>query len=279
MRAAIFALAATAVVIVSFQTGGTLRSQTAPRPMPIVGANPQAGTLNATLWMRTSGEYRALCLQTYRMALDSLRRIKAATPENELVGKKWAVVMDLDETVLDNSLFQSGIIVRGEHFTDEAFNHWIRVNQQQVHLVPGSKEFIDAAVGMGARVHYITNRPETERAATIATLQRLGVAAGDDVSDRLQMRQGSSLKDERRAAVAKDHRVLMFVGDNLADFSDEFNPKNFANATDPLAERLNAVDSRKDKWGAEWIVLPNPVYGDWTKPISWKSPEAALLRP
>lgn len=248
--------------------------------MPIVGTNPQAGTLNATLWMRTSGEYRALCLQTYRLATESLKRLHAIAPtEVDRVGKKLAVVLDLDETVFDNSLFQSGVILRSERFSDEAFNRWIDEHRDDVALVPGSKGFIGAAESLGLRIYYITNRPESARSATVATLQRLGVAAGDDVSGRLLMRADTSLKDARRSEVTASNFVLMLVGDNLADFSDEFNPKNFAKAADPIAGRLNAVEGRAQKWGAEWIVLPNPVYGDWTKPIEWKDPAGALLRP
>lgn len=253
-----------------------LHSQTAPQAGNIVGANPQAGTLNATLWMRTAGEYRALCLQSFRLSLGSLKQIHAAVAASS--DKPLAVVMDLDETVLDNSLFQSGVILRGEYFSDEAFNRWIRERQEDVALVPGAKAFIEAAVGMGCKVHFVTNRPEAERDCTAATLRRLGAAAGDDVEHRLWMRKDTSLKDPRRAAIAANHRILMLVGDNLADFSDEFNPKHFSKSSDPVGERLAAVEKRSDKWGVEWIVLPNPVYGDWTKPIDWKDPRGALIR-
>ena len=72
---------------------GYLAAPDAPPP------NPQERGLDANLWMQTSGEYRACCLQTYRFAAERLRdKLKRTTPE----GKPLAVVMDLDETVLDD---------------------------------------------------------------------------------------------------------------------------------------------------------------------------------
>ncbi len=53
------------------------------------------------------------------------------------------------------------------------------------------------------------------------------------------------------------HDVVMYLGDNLGDFSDVF-----ANAENAI-QRSELISQYSSKWGKEWIVFPNAVYGDW----------------
>jgi predicted secreted acid phosphatase len=83
--------------------------------------------------------------------------------------------------------------------------------------------------------------------------------------------KGKRDKEERRQRVRADFRVVMLVGDTLSDFASDFEPAK-ADAGDPKA-LLDAINDRnakvekthRGKWGAEWIVLPNPSYGEWTR--------------
>ena len=53
-----------------------------------------------------------------------------------------------------------------------------------------------------------------------------------------------------------EHYVAMLCGDDLNDISDIFS----ASGVDAVGRVKLAIDN-EDKWGAEWIVLPNGVYG------------------
>src|SRR6266542_5713758 len=51
-------------------------------------------------YVRDSEEYAALARQVYRSAGDAVDRARSAAPG------PWAVVLDIDETTLDNSTYQ-----------------------------------------------------------------------------------------------------------------------------------------------------------------------------
>src|SRR4051812_21553251 len=70
-----------------------------PVAPPATATNPQENRVLANLYMQ-SAEYRACCLQTYKLAQEKLIARLRGLPAD---GPRPAVVMDLDETVLDNS--------------------------------------------------------------------------------------------------------------------------------------------------------------------------------
>jgi len=240
----------------------------APPSQPSQPTNPSLRTLDANLWLQTSGEFRALCLQTYRMAGERLKELRKEPARD---GKKDAVVMDLDETVLDNSPFQTSLFRDGTVYSDERWGAWESGHPEEVRAVPGAVEFIAAAEKDGATVHYITNRKEGSRKPTIAALKHLGISI-EGIDARLHLMKNKERdKEERRQAVRAKYRMVMLVGDTLSDFSSEFTPAK-ADAGDPKAlqdainERNAKVEKlRRDRWGAEWIVIPNSSYGEWTR--------------
>jgi 5'-nucleotidase (lipoprotein e(P4) family) len=123
--------------------------------------------------------------------------------------------------------------------------------------VPGAVEFLNYAFRRGARVFYITNRRQTEKAGTIANLKKLGFP---DVSEDTVMirEQGTTTpsKESRRQSVRSRYRVVLLVGDNLNDFNDDFGGKS-------IADRKAQVDREQAEFGSQYIVLPNSMYGDW----------------
>ncbi len=230
--------------------------------------NPQERNLDASLWLQTSGEYRALCLQTYRFAGERLRRKVEEKPK---VGLPPAVVMDLDETVFDNSPFQAWLYNNGQVFSPPLWAVWEEHHPDEVALVPGAAGFIESAERAGVAVFYVSNRQEKYRSSAVRALVKNGLIT-KDIERRLLLMSGSGDKSARRDQVARSHRVLLTVGDNLLDFSEEFKaprvgPDDLHGQEKALATRLRQVDARREHFGDDWIILPNPVYGEWTRLI------------
>jgi acid phosphatase len=226
--------------------------------------NPSERNLDASLWLQTSGEYRALCLQTYRFAGERLLQKLAAAPKAGLP----AVIMDLDETVLDNSPFQTWLYMHGARYSDEQWAVWEEKHADEVRLVPGSGDFIRLAESAGVTVFYISNR--RNKPATIRALKHVRLNT-HDIERRLLLETETGDKSARRAKVERGHRVLMLLGDNLRDFSEEFKAPKLAEGVEAqnqaIAERLDRVDPRRSRFGDDWIVLPNPTYGEWERLI------------
>lgn len=252
-----------------------VHSQTAVQaPAP----NPQERGIDANLYMQTSAEYAAVCLQTYNWGLERLKLKLAAAKHGDL---RPAVVMDLDETVLDNSGYQSFLYREKKEFNQQTWDLWERNYPQEVRLIPGAKPFVDAAEQMGTTVVYISNRNVKNQDSTIAALKAVGIGV-EGIADRLMLSEGPSDKTERRKKAESRFNVLLYFGDNLRDFSEEFlAPKLDAGADD---QRKKAVDERLAKtqkanyhWGNDWIVLPNPAYGEWLKLVG--NPPGNTFRP
>jgi 5'-nucleotidase (lipoprotein e(P4) family) len=237
-------------------------------------ANPQESSLLANLYVQTAAEYRACCLQTYALAADRLaEKLKKRTGD-----KRPAVVLDLDETVLDNSAFQSFLDRERLGYQDGYCDNWEENYPQEVRAVPGACAFIANAEKQSVTVVYVSNRLVKYRAATVEALKQLGIATVD-LDQRLLLRPGSSTDKTPRFKQAREqYDVLLFVGDNLRDFSEEFaaGPLTDEEAQQKAIEqRKQKVDEASGRWGRDWFILPNPVYGEWLKPLG-KNPRGKL---
>lgn len=223
--------------------------------------------LNAVLWMRTAVEYRASAEQAYRLArmqLDAALADPTWTAAVEQTGDATslppAVVLDLDETVFDNSEFQARLVATGTPYSEDSWNDWCR--EERAHAVPGAASFLTyAARQRHVTPIYITNRSHEVEDATRATLNRLGIPV--DPSDDGVLTIGEhgwrSDKGERRRYVAGRYRILLLVGDDFGDF--------VSGATASSKERAALETRYADRWGLRWIVLPNPAYGSWERAI------------
>jgi acid phosphatase len=257
-----------AVTAITVSAGGWQRAQ--PQPTDL-----QRSLLYSDLWMQTSGEYVACCLQTYRIAGDqvgiNLKNLQAREVglPSEQRGKPPAVVMDLDETVVDNSTYQTYLYDSGQDFTVENFTKFVIDEHASIRLVPGAKDFLARMDALGVAVCCITDRTEEARPATIETLAHGGVNTHgmDDVNGvRLIMGHGEHDKVSRRAKVLAKYQVIGLVGDQLGDFSDEFTPKGENLEPRKAVEmRRDAVYAAQGHFGVEWFVLPQPVYGSWQR--------------
>jgi 5'-nucleotidase (lipoprotein e(P4) family) len=209
--------------------------------------------VNATLWFQKSAERRALYYQSYnyaKIAIDN--QLKNHKGKN-----KNAVVLDIDETVLDNSPYQGMLIKQSLSFTSQTWKEW--TNLAIAKALPGAVDFTNYAKSKGIDVFYVSNRDDDEKNATIRNLINEKFPFADENHVFCRINKESS-KTSRYDSISKTHQILLIVGDNLRDFDELFGnrSKNYG---------FDALDSMYNQLGEKFILLPNPMYGDWEKAI------------
>jgi 5'-nucleotidase (lipoprotein e(P4) family) len=239
----------------------TPTTQAEPPPETIKKESPPLRGLDANLYMQTAAEYRACCLQAFYLAEERVKAKVAMRTATEPA----AVVFDLDETVFDNGVYQARQLRSGTGFDQKVWDVWEEKDGERVRLVPGAKEFIAKLSFYKVRPVFISNRNDKFRKQTHEVLKRLDIDVPDE---QLLLADKTSDKTERRATVTGKFDVLLWVGDNLRDFDEAF---KYDKATG-IDGRKAAVDDRRAKFGADWILLPNVSYGEWTKAFA-NSPE------
>ena len=237
----------------------------APAPAPAAQAPPANDLLNAVLWMQRSVEYKATAMGAFALARLRLDQALADPSWTAIVPKERpaayqslppAVIVDVDETILDNSGYQAWMTMKGTTFDPKTWNAF--VNSVTSLPIPGAVEFAQYAESKGVKVFYVSNRTAEEEAATRKNLEKFGFPMGGAIDTALMARERpdwGSAKGTRRAYIAKDYRVLLNLGDNFADFVDEYRGNE--------AERLAVLQQHRDRWGREWIMLANPTYGSF----------------
>jgi acid phosphatase len=246
---------------------------------------PAQRGLDANLYMQTAAEYRACCLQAYNLATRRVKELYESSKDN---GKPLAVVTDLDETVFDNAGFQAMMLRSDLAYDQRMWDQWEEKNADQVGLIPGAKDFLKEVDRLNVTVFYISNRNEKYRPGTLSALQRLGLPFTD--AKQLKLATTTSDKTARRKEVEAEYKVLLYLGDNLRDFDEQFrctvdNTREDKRTTDParlavaIKERKDKVDQTRDKWGREWIIFPNPAYGEWMKALGLGTKDLDRLVP
>ena len=205
------------------------------------------GKIFATAYQQKAAEYRALCLQAFNIARE---RIDEIILQNTTIPK--AIITDIDETILDNSAYQAHQVLQGKDYDQSSWLEWTAMASADT--VPGASDFLKYAASKGVEIFYVTNRMEKERDATIKNLKKFDLPNADYA--HLFPVQKTSSKEDRRKSIAANHDVVMLLGDNLADFSFLFDKKNSLQRT----ENVNVLSG---EFGRRFIILPNPVYGDW----------------
>jgi len=240
-----------------------------PEAVPAPAPAPRAVSenLDATLWMQTAAEYRALTTAVYAAGerqLDTALADPAWTAIEGVAteGKKPAVIVDVDETILDNSYYQARLIRDGKQFDGASWEAW--VDEARCTPIPGAVEFARYAAEHGVTMIYLTNRNAgVEEAATRRNLETLGFPI-DESTDTVLTRGekpewSSSDKESRRQYVAERYRVLLMFGDDLGDF--------LPNVKTSIDDRAAMVRRNAAMWGTRWLVLPNPTYGSWMQSV------------
>jgi len=260
-------MACALVLLAACRTASTPAPQTTPAPAATSGRQTNEN-LNAVLWMQTAAEYRATAEQAYRLAaqqLDAAIRDTAWTAALEQTGDlatlPLAVVLDLDETVLDNSAFEARQMRDGQPFSEDVWNRWCE--ERSARAIPGAMKFLQLSKSLGVTPIYITNRDHKVEDATRDVLIKLGApidTSRDTVLTRHENGWEASDKSARRRFVADRYRILLLLGDNFEDFAP--------GTQGSVADRAALMDKYDTYWGTKWIVLPNPTYGSWEQAIT-----------
>ncbi|SKA22673.1 5'-nucleotidase, lipoprotein e(P4) family [Novilysobacter spongiicola] len=239
--------------------------------------------LNAVLWMQSSAEYAAGTRQAYRAAAERLDQALADPDWSALApgerpasgaGRRPAVVLDVDETVLDNSPYQARLVRDGAEFDEATWAAWVA--EASARPVPGVLDFAREASERGVTLLYVSNRTEEQQAATLRNLRSAGLPVVDEtvfLGKGMEVegcrQESSSDKHCRRQWVGQRYRVLMQFGDQLGDFV-RVEPNS-------PAHRRGLVETHGDWFGERWWILPNPSYGDWQPAVfdnQWSRPAA-----
>lgn len=290
-----------AVLLLAFAASATAQTP-ATTATATAAANDQA---LAVLWMQRAAEYRAACLQAYRTATLTLPealgdpRWTACLEQGSVEAYNAlppAVILDVDETVLDNSAFAARNVQDGKPFDGAAWAAW--VHEQQAGAIPGALAYVHQAQQLGVRVIYVTNRKadsqkdgaiSTEESDTRANLKKLGFPIVEHEGEDVVLCAGEiGDKAARRAHACQSFRVVQLVGDNLGDFAPGTEPRKPAETprgaavecAQVEADRTRLVEAMAGWWGQRWILIPNPSYGGFETVVRGQFPNlGAALRP
>ena len=208
------------------------------------------------LWMRTSAEYRALAYQGYNVAMNA---VKMAVTDPSHQRKPLAIVLDADETVVDNTKLMGESIVNGNGRFDAP---WWRqaVHQGKSQAMPGAVEFLNEVHKQGVEIFYVSNRyAPVNLDVTIQNFKELGFPSID--KDHVLLFEKDSDKQPRFDMIAKKYYVVVYMGDNAGDFPIGTKGKT-------LAERNAIIDNHKEDFGTTFVVFPNPAYGSWVSALA-----------
>ena len=215
----------------------------------------------SVLYQQTAAERLAGSLQTFRSAKQALDNALAdsswsALPGQDVQDKRPAIIVDVDETVLDNTAYEARMILDGTKYPEG----WVNWGKEAVATeVPGAKDFLNYADSKGVTIFYVTNRVIELKESTKKNLTKLDIPLDQDIDTVLMRGENNwdSNKGPRRELIGEKYRVLLMVGDNLGDFVDakdnNLSPK----------QRKEIVRAYSDYWGVKWFMIQNIAYGDW----------------
>ncbi|KTE44246.1 MULTISPECIES: HAD family acid phosphatase [unclassified Sphingopyxis] len=179
--------------------------------------------------------------------------------------KPFAAVFDADETLIWNLGPMRYFAQEGTSFDPKVWDQWEKTGAGKAVAMPGTVEMVSKLRAAGIAVIANTNRSAANAKGSEDTLRAAGLGdfkhgetlflMGDDA--------GGSSKDGRRATIASKYCVIILGGDQLGDFSQQFNVKDL-----PAAQRMALATSATALWDKGWFLFPNPVYGPWEK-LGW----------
>lgn len=223
--------------------------------------------MHAVLWVQTSAEYRTVTTTTYSRAQAALEEALVHPTCTAMLEQAKgceslppAVILDLDETVLDNTPFEGALIEQRAGFSRTKWDEWVEAARAPA--VPGAVDFIAFAERKGVTVLFVTNRRARHESATRQNLERLGIRlpeTPDTVLSEGERPDWPTDKGLRRAFIAKQYRVLLLIGDDLGDF--------VSGARDAPERRIALAQRYAGHWGRSWFLIPNPIYGSWEEAL------------
>lgn len=234
------------IVPLVFVFGGCITPSDKIPSVPDSPAVPNDFFINAALYNYYTAEYKALAYQAFNSASDYLELLKLKKTRDT----KMAIVLDIDETLLDNSPYQARLYEINSSY-DTLWNVWC--NMAIAKPVPGAVEFLNFADSLGYNIFYVSNRKHKPvYRSTLKNLLDAGFPQAD--SSHIHLRTDSNSKQARRELIEKNYDIVMLVGDNIADFYED---------TDNYAARDSIVEANKAHFGRRFVALPNAIYGNW----------------
>jgi len=254
---------------------------------PSVTTHSSNNNFNSTLWVQTASEYKANSIQAYNAAINNIERAKSDRSWSSILEQgadfaslPTAIILDIDETVLDNSQYQAQLVLNGTEFDPVTWDHWLAMKAAPA--IPGAVDFINSVEAKGIEVIYITNRECKSRQGsdnacpqeqdTLDNLESVGIknVTSANLLLKKEKPEWSSEKKSRREEIANNYRVVMLFGDDLGDFLPDVK-KNIT-----PSERNELVFKYRSNWGSKWFVLSNPNYGSWVGVLN--DPKSSHLR-
>ncbi len=219
--------------------------------------------LMATLFVQSSAEFYANSKSIYKAAQSNLKELledqnhtAALEQKGNYQNKPPAIILDVDQTVLDNSAYQARLIRNNTSYPD-GWVSWAK--EEKAEFLPGALEFLKFAISEGVEIFFVTNRVKEIEEATLRNYAKLGLnlsSERDLILSRGENNWGSN-KTARRELIAEDYRIVMMFGDNLGDFVD-------IKENNLLPDERVIITAKYDEyWGVSWFMFSNPMYGDW----------------
>lgn len=202
----------------------------------------------AVVWLQNSGEYQALCYQAFNMAEKAVDELKQTQTQ------PWAVVVDIDETMLDNSPYAAWLLINQTSYQPSTWADWC--DAAEAPAIPGALKFAKHVSAHGGALFYVSNRSHSTFDATLKNLRELGFPEVNETT--LLLKKESSNKQTRFQTITDaGYQIVLMLGDNLNDFPEleTWHKEN--------TKRNAAGAARQPDFGQRFIVLPNPSYGDW----------------
>lgn len=222
--------------------------------------------LLGTLWIQTALEHKVAGVQAYALATTQVSKAlqdKSWTAAIEQTGDYEelppAVILDVDETVLDNSGFQARLVDKNIEFDQTNWAEWVA--EEKAIAMPGAKDFLATLSQQQVAVFYVTNRDFAGEEATVNNLRSVFEIAvsKEQVLCQHEKPEWGSDKSSRRSFLAQHHRIILLVGDDFNDFV-------FLGKISPQA-RVEKGSQYQEYWGKKWIQTPNSLYGNWEKAL------------
>lgn len=266
MASALFAFAAVSCATTANQQGMSGMQAS------VTGDFRKESYVNGIMY-QLSAEVKALQIQAFKLARMQLDQ-RLMERDQGKYARPIAIISDIDDALADDAMYMADIVQRDGKWDNGPWDYYYdALATTACKALPGAVEFLQYASSKGVEVFYITNRDWDQHDLTVQQLKRLGFPNADSAHVQVMNTEGSSNKTERRENVLKTHDVVMYIGDNIGDFTAAFKRE-----LGPVKRTEMALQDEYQKlWGERWIVLPNATYGDYVGAVWYndKSADAA----
>ncbi|NTW31851.1 MAG: 5'-nucleotidase, lipoprotein e(P4) family, partial [Bacteroidetes bacterium] len=154
------------------------------------------------------------------------------------------------------SPYEAKMIEKGFSYSSKTWKEWTKLAIAKP--LPGVIDFLTYAKSKGVEAFFVSNRETDERDATLKNMINEKIPFADTTHMYLKGKQSD--KTARYNEISKKYKIILTIGDNLRDFNEVF-------GTRKNDYGMNLVDSLKTQLSENFILLPNPMYGDWEKAI------------